>query len=341
MQQGRLQNESPEGRSLLLQMTERPLLGREKEHHLAKELWRLRALIAQVKESAEESEDSAMAQEFQRQLKLLEAEYTEQRDSFFAANIKLVLGIISRMTRMEYMEMFQQGCLGLMRAIDKFDPSQNVAFSTYATRWIRQAVQRNCDNEESLITIPVHVRVMIKTLRRANIRFLQEQKREPSFEELCAFADLDPERVAHVQVVGSIPRSLEKMVGTSPDSSLYDSLPLVQPQPLEDIIEQERKQELRIAVHTALLALEQYTTEEGGTSYQRNAKVIRLRYRIGEPPDPTVAETRTLSEVGRLMVDDLNPEGISDDAARQLQRVGIRWIVEQCHDILSLFREDT
>jgi hypothetical protein len=131
------------------------------------------------------------------------------------------------------------------------------------------------------------------------------------------------------------------MVGTSPDSSLYDSLPLVQPQPLEDIIEQERKQELRIAVHTALLALEQYTTEEGGTSYQRNAKVIRLRYRIGEPPDPTVAETRTLSEVGRLMVDDLNPEGISDDAARQLQRVGIRWIVEQCHDILSLFREDT
>ena len=152
---GMLHDETIEGKTLLAQMASTPLLGVEGEKELATELRRLRDLIKFYRQTIAESSDATESEFYHAYLSETEAELTRKRDEFFYANVRLVLDIVGSMSRMEYMDMFQWGVIGLMRAVDLYDPTLDVRFSTYATYWIKQAIQRGCDKDESLIALPV------------------------------------------------------------------------------------------------------------------------------------------------------------------------------------------
>ena len=329
-------DEAHEGRAIIAQMASQPLLGKRRERILAEDLWKLRSLIKAVSESASEVHDSTMAAEYTRQLLLLQDEFTEKRDLFFSSNIRLVLDIIAPMSRMEYMDMFQLGCLGLMRAIDKYDPSYQVngnavGFSTYATRWIKQAVQRGCDNEESLITLPVHIRDLLKSIRRYIVRYTQDKGEPPTLDVICDTMNLSYKKIVHIKSISSIPYSLNKVpLREGQTTSLVEYISDPDHDPLDIVVMEEARQEVVAFIHACLDRLAAY--ELGGTCpYTLHADVIRARYRIGEPLDPAMSPQRSLKEVGQLF--DLDP-----DQVRQLQRVGVRWIVKEYQDALESLR---
>jgi RNA polymerase primary sigma factor len=327
-----LTDEAREGQALIAQMASQPLLGRSTEEAIALDLARLRSLIAAVQESAEGCEDAEMAAEYTRQLHILQDDYTKDRDTFFYANTRLVLSVIAPMSRMEYMDMFQFGCIGLMRAIEKFDPSFNTAFSTYATRWIKQAIQRGCDNEESLITLPVHTRDMLKSIRRYTIRYTQEHGRPPDLPTICDQLGLSYKKISHIKSISATPFSLNKIAPNETQTTpLYEFIPAPDPPLIDMVVSNDTRAEVVSFIRLSLDRLAAVTLDDGTHPYAMHAAVIRSRYRIGEEVDAKTPPKRSLKEVGILF--DLDP-----DQVRQLQRIGVRWIAREYRETLESFR---
>lgn len=314
-----------EAKDLVSQMASTRLLGPERERELANQIIETRNLIRKHT-SLELSSKRLSTKGKYRNLRIsAEQQLTELRDRFFYANVRLIIDVVNQMSRMEEEDMFQYGAIGLMRAIDLFDPNRGSAFSTYANFWIRQSIQRGCDRDESLIAIPVHVRDMMKSLKKHGRKFIAEFGREPELKELCEYAKMNYEKVRNVLKMTETPTSLDHLRSAGDGDSLSIIEMVADPtEPVvERIIETLDREFIRNKVRDAIELMEQEKNEHGDLILLNSARVLRLRFRVGEdgPLSTKQSATRRLEDIGKVM-------GIKRDKVHQLQKLGVQWIIE-------------
>ncbi|MEV0838711.1 RNA polymerase sigma factor [Actinocatenispora sera] len=279
-------------RAYLKQIGRVPLLNAEQEVDLAK---RIEAglyaaeLLRQKEESGEE-----VTIELRRELKQIERDGVRAKDHLLEANLRLVVSIAKRYTGrgMAFLDLIQDGNLGLVRAVEKFDYTKGFKFSTYATWWIRQAITRAMADQARTIRIPVHMVEVINKLGRLQRELLQSMGREPTPEELAKEMDITPEKVMEIQQYAREPISLDQTIGDEGDSQLGDFI--------ED-------SEAVSAVEAVSFSLFQTELQQVlGTLSEREAGVVRLRFGL------TDGQPRTLDEIGQAF-------GVTRERIRQIE----------------------
>ncbi|WP_322871136.1 RNA polymerase sigma factor [Streptomyces goshikiensis] len=265
-----------------------PLLNAEQEVELAK---RIEAgLFSEYK--LEEEEDHKAT--FKRELEILVEDGRRAKNHLLEANLRLVVSLAKRYTGrgMLFLDLIQEGNVGLIRAVEKFDYTKGFKFSTYATWWIRQAITRAMADQSRTIRIPVHMVEIINKLARVQRQMLQDLGREPTPEELGKELDMTPEKVIEVQKYGREPISLHTPLGEEGDSEFGDLI--------------EDSEAVVPADAVSFTFLQEQLQSILGTLSEREAGVVSMRYGLND------GQPKTLDEIGRVY-------GVTRERIRQIE----------------------
>ncbi|MFR9729264.1 RNA polymerase sigma factor [Saccharopolyspora sp. MS10] len=279
-------------RAYLKQIGKVALLNAEEEVELAK---RIEAGLygAERLRQAEEA-DEKLTFQMKRDLRWIVRDGERAKNHLLEANLRLVVSLAKRYTGrgMAFLDLIQEGNLGLIRAVEKFDYTKGYKFSTYATWWIRQAITRAMADQARTIRIPVHMVEVINKLGRIQRELLQDLGREPTPEELAKEMDITPEKVLEIQQYAREPISLDQTIGDEGDSQLGDFI--------ED-------SEAVVAVDAVSFTLLQDQLQSVlATLSEREAGVVRLRFGL------TDGQPRTLDEIGQVY-------GVTRERIRQIE----------------------
>ena len=257
-----------------------PLLTLEQETTYAKEVEAGRDAKAKLEVIEADDQNTVSQEEYEALLDLSDAA-DNAKEKLVDANLRLVVSIAKRYLGrgLQFLDLIQEGNMGLIKAVDKFDSTKGYKFSTYATWWIRQAITRAVADQARTIRIPVHMVETINRLVRTQRQLVQELSREPSQQEIADRMGVSVEKVQQIQKIAQEPISLEQPVGEEEDSSLGDFIS--DPHALDPY------------EYTAKMKLKEELNEVLATLTEREERVIRLRFGLID------GRQRTLEEVGK------------------------------------------
>jgi len=239
--------------------------------------------------------------EINREVSIGEAKARRAKKEMVEANLRLVISIAKKYTNrgLQFLDLIQEGNIGLMKAVDKFEYRRGYKFSTYATWWIRQAITRSIADQARTIRIPVHMIETINKLNRISRQMLQEMGREPTPDELAVRMEMPEDKVRKVLKIAKEPISMETPIGDDEDSHLGD---FIEDTAVDSPIDSATMESLRETTHSVLAGLT-----------PREAKVLRMRFGIDMNTD------HTLEEVGKQF--DVTRERIRQIEAKALRKL--------------------
>ena len=245
--------------------------------------------------------DIASIKEINRKMSIGQAKVRRAKKDMVEANLRLVISIAKKYTNrgLQFLDLIQEGNIGLMKAVDKFEYRRGYKFSTYATWWIRQAITRSIADQARTIRIPVHMIETINKLNRISRKMIQEMGREPTPEELGEKMELPEDKVRRVLKIAKEPISTETPIGDEDDTTLGDFIEDTSINSPDDSATEEN--------------LKEATDDILGSLTAREAKVLRMRFGIGMNTD------HTLEEVGKQF--DVTRERIRQIEAKALRKL--------------------
>ncbi|RMG37650.1 MAG: RNA polymerase sigma factor RpoD [Gammaproteobacteria bacterium] len=266
---------------------------------LAEEIERAQRKLAEIEQSCRLTISDI--KETNRRMSIGEAKARRAKKEMVEANLRLVISIAKKYTNrgLQFLDLIQEGNIGLMKAVDKFEYRRGYKFSTYATWWIRQAITRSIADQARTIRIPVHMIETINKLNRISRQMIQEMGREPTPEELAERMEMPEDKVRKVLKIAKEPISMETPIGDDEDSHLGD---FIEDQGAVSPVEAATMENLREATQNMLAGLT-----------AREAKVLRMRFGIDMNTD------HTLEEVGKQF--DVTRERIRQIEAKALRKL--------------------